>query len=99
MFKEAGAESLQGQRAVLDTVRNRAKLLGKTSCQVVMQRGQFSFYHKKFKWKITENILHKWQIVDKMQPVVSEAWYFNSGKRIRKYRFIRRIGAHNFYKE
>lgn len=96
-MEEAESESLQGMRAVLDVVRNRSKVLGKTSCEVVSQKGQFSFYHKKFKWKLTQRALQNWRIVSTMEPVVESAWYFNSGKRIRKYKFIRRIGLHNFY--
>lgn len=97
LFYEASTEPLKGKRAVLDVIRHRASALGKTSCEVVKQRGQFSFVHKKFKWKITQGMLTTWQNVDIMSPVCESCWYFNSGKRIKKYKFSKRIKNHNFY--
>lgn len=97
IFYEANLEPLKGKRAVLDVIRNRASALGKSSCQIVKQRGQFAFVHKKFKWKATKFMLTQWQKVDSMDAVLPEAWHFNSGKRIRKFKFIKRIKNHNFY--
>lgn len=97
IYKEANTESMIGKRAVLDVIRFRGKVLGKTSCQVIKQKGQFSWYFKGYKWKVTQNMLHSWQEADRMPVVLEGAYYFNSGKRIRKFKFMKRIGAHNFY--
>lgn len=97
LYKEANTESARGKRAVLDVIRFRALLLGKSSCGVVKQRGQFSWYHRGYKWKVTQDMLTSWRNTDTMPVVLEGAWYFNSGKKIRKYKFYRRIGAHNFY--
>lgn len=97
IWHEAGNQGDVGKRAVLDVIRHRAKVLRKSSCDVVKQHGQFSFVRKNFKWKLTQNILHDWQKADTMGAVLEGAWYFNSSKRIRKYKFYKRIGAHNFY--
>jgi len=97
IWKEAANQGDEGKRAVLDVVRFRAKVLRKSSCAVVKQRGQFSWYRPGHKWKVTQNILHDWQKADKMPVVLEGAYYFNSGKRIKKYRFYKKIDNHNFY--
>jgi len=97
IYEEANTESAVGKRGVLDVIRFRGLLLGKSSCGVVKARGQFSWYHRGYKWKVTQDILTDWRNTDKMPVVLEGAYYFNSGKRIRKYRFYKRIGAHNFY--
>lgn len=98
IYKEANTESMIGKRAVLDVIRFRAKVLGKTSCQVVKQQGQFSFVHKKFKWKVTQKMLDNYQEADRMGAVAGKAWYFSNFKRGKRFKFIRRIGKHYFYK-
>lgn len=97
LFYEASLEPYAGKRAVLDTIRHRATTLKKSVCAVLRMKGQFSFVHKKFKWHATKDMLTTWEKVDTMSPVLPEAWYFNNGKRKRNYKFIRRIGRHNFY--
>lgn len=98
IYYEANTEPLEGKRAVLDVIRNRASALGKSSCEIVKQKGQFSFVHKRFKWRATNFMLTTRDEVRMIAPVCEKCWYFNAGKRIRKYKFIRRIAGHNFYR-
>lgn len=97
LFKEASTEPLDGKRAVLDSIRNRAATFKKCSCWVVKQKNQFSFVNKNFKWYATKDMLTTYSLVSSMNPVVPNAWYFNRGKRIKKYKFICKIKNHNFY--
>lgn len=100
---EARGESILGQRAVLDVVKNRMATKKLTACQVVKEPYQFSGYHKGMKLKATKEMLHRLDDVSKMKPVVPSATYFHA-KYVRpswaaKMKRILTIGRHIFFAE
>lgn len=46
IYYEARGEPIEGQRAVLDVIEHRKKYRKLTSCQVVKQKYQFSWYNR-----------------------------------------------------
>lgn len=46
VFYEANTEGVQGQRAIYDVIVNRVNHSGKTACQVIKQKYQFSWWPK-----------------------------------------------------
>lgn len=49
IYHEARGESVLGQKAVAEVVINRAKEKEKTTCEVISEKNQFSWYHRKGK--------------------------------------------------
>ena len=99
--KEARGEPIRGVRAVLDVILKRMDKRNKTACEVVKEKGQFSWYSKRFKFKADEKMLTMAEEVFKMKPVMPDAEYFHStnvqpGWHLRK---LGRVGHHIFYKE
>lgn len=102
VFKEANTESLRGQRAVLDVIYNRMRLTNKSACDIVKQRGQFSWVKTyKGNWKATQKQLHRLQKLDSLAPVVPTATHFArkevSNRWTRKFKRVAIIGNHAFY--
>lgn len=75
---EARGESLKGARAVLDVVLRRMKLRKKTACQVVAEPKQFSGYKPGVFLGITQEMLTKYEVVNKMPPSVPNCEYFHA---------------------
>lgn len=55
VFYEARGESFRARVAVRDIIRNRARASGKKACQVVYEKGQFSWTAKKHKKRVGRN--------------------------------------------
>lgn len=97
--KESRGESLRGSRAVLTVIRNRARILGKSSCQVITAPKQFSWYLSNMKWKVTEKNWTRYLKVSTMPRLLSkDVYYFHSGSRkVKLGKFCCKIGNHTFY--
>lgn len=100
---ESRGESLKGQRAILDVVLSRSRTSGKSLCQVVKAKGQFSFVSKQTKW-LSEGASDMiiWRTFE-AESVVGDAEYFTH-KRLRpkwtkKLIKVKTIGAHVFYRD
>lgn len=97
-MREASGESLAGARSILTVVFNRMRIDSMTACGVVTAPGQFSWYRKGYKWKLSRKDLLRYRTVrtlpDKLGP---DVYYFNSGKRRKIGRYCKRVGRHHFY--
>ena len=102
VMREAGGESLKGKRAVLDVVENRMRLRNLSACQVMTQRGQFSFFTKNTEVRIPREALTDYFRVAKMRRVLKkDVEYFHNvdvtpewaGSMIN----VSNIGRHRFY--
>lgn len=82
VYREARGESVKAMRGVYDVILNRAKLYGKTACQVLKQRGQFPYMRKgKVKKVVDRSFDSMYNVVLKMEAVLSERYiYFNHHK-------------------
>lgn len=100
---EARGEPLKGARAVLDVVKERARLSGKTVCDVVKQPKQFSGYRKGQSFHVTAEQVERYWAVARMKPVVKGSTHFHatyvSPKWTEKMKRTKRVGRHIFYKE
>lgn len=99
---EARGEPLKGARAVLDVVKKRMQVSGRTACQVVAERKQFSGYKPGVFEKISKEMLTRYETVRKMSPVAPDCEYFHATYvhppwRLRLVR-CKQIGNHIFYK-
>ena len=99
---EARGESLRGQRAVLDIIRNRMWHRKLTACEVVKEPHQFSFYHPGFSLEASKEQLTRLKKLVTMQPVLGtavthfHAFYVKPGWA-KKFKRVVVIGAHSFY--
>jgi len=102
VMREAGGESLKGKRAVLDVVENRMRLRNLSACQVMSQRGQFSFFTKTTQVRIPKEALTDYFRVANMRRVLrKDVEYFHNvdvtpewaGSMIN----VGNIGRHRFY--
>lgn len=104
VFREAGGESLRGQRAVLDIVENRMRIRNKTACEIMAERGQFSFYKAGMRIKITMDVLLNFLNVANMQPVLPRNCEYFHNRSVKppwskKFKRVVTIGGHSFYEE
>lgn len=105
VFKEAGAESVQGIKAVRQTIKNRARIDKKSICSVVKQPQQFSFYKRGMELKNVghdRKFLHKFKKSSTMPPVVEKCVTHFHNKTVkpswaRKMRLVGTVGNHRFY--
>ena len=105
VYKEAGAESMAGKRAVLDVIENRMRLRDMKACQIMSQKGQFSFYSHGMKVtakSVPKKALTDYFIVANMRRVLSrDVEYFHNRsvkpKWTKKLKRVARIGGHIFY--
>lgn len=72
VHKESGAESLRGSRGVLDVILHRVYKSGKSACQVIKARSQFSFVRKGMSWKTTQQMRDRYAIVSAMPKVFKD---------------------------
>jgi N-acetylmuramoyl-L-alanine amidase len=101
--REAGGESLKGQRAVLDVIRNRMYQYNLLACQVIAQPGQFSFYDASKRMQLTTKDLTRYYVVARMPTVLAKATYFHTvdvePPWAERFQRVAVIGNHVFYKE
>lgn len=104
IWHESRGESVAGQKAVQEVILNRSYAYGKTICEVVKQRAQFSFVSSKTRWLSKSEASEVLSAVSNRSPTVGScALYFHSVKILpawtHKFVRIRRVGNHVFYKE
>jgi spore germination cell wall hydrolase CwlJ-like protein len=97
---EARGEPLAGKRAVLDTVIHRMLATGKSACDVVLQKGQFSWANKKPLLPYDESA-HELlaEVVSHKKVLISENYkHFYSGPAPywAKSMMCKRVGGHQF---
>lgn len=98
--RETRGESLEGARAVLSVLENRQRYLGMTACEVATQDGQWSWYHKGFRWHVTKDMWTRYQDVRIMpRKIPRTVYYFKVGKGKVKWfgEYWGRIGRHVFF--
>jgi spore germination cell wall hydrolase CwlJ-like protein len=83
IYYEAGAEPLEGKRAVADTIINRAEAYGMTICQVVKQRGQFSWVGLKPMRKYNTAMRELLTEVNEVPTILSNDYLYFFNKRLR----------------
>jgi spore germination cell wall hydrolase CwlJ-like protein len=98
--REAGGESLAGQRAVLDVIYSRMRSRKLKPCQVIAQPGQFSFYQGRI--QASKEDLRRLERVARMHPVLVKATHFHTldvqPAWAEKFQRLAVIGGHVFYK-
>jgi spore germination cell wall hydrolase CwlJ-like protein len=98
IFKEAGAEPLKAQRAVLDVMLTRMKQDNATACAVMREPHQFSF--PKNNIHVTKKMLTAYRKIANMKPVASGANHFHrisvKPKWSKKMRNVKVIGKQKF---
>ena len=104
LYKEANTEILRAKRAVYDVLLNRMRIRDKTACEIVKEKGQFSWYKRGMKLKVTEDMLTELDNVSSMKPVLPRnAQYFHNKsvkpEWARKLKRVTVIGGHTFYSE
>lgn len=104
IYHEARGSSLAGQKAVLEVVSNRMRIRGMTACQVIAEKGQWSWYGKKPMKQMTQK-MKDWLLEVEMSRKVlgSGVEYFHNGKVkpkwARKMELVVIVDGHKFYKE
>lgn len=100
---EARGEPLKGARAVLDVVQKRMDDSGKSACEVVAEKGQFSGYSKKALKKVPEEAYERLELVLRMKPVCKDCKYFHATYVLpawaTKLKRAVKVRKHIFYKE
>lgn len=88
-------------KAVADVIHNRARKRNKSVCEVVREKGQFSWVRKSTKMQMYDrNTLTVFYNLDKMESVVGDAEYFHSGRKPWWAKGMERVavvGQHKFY--
>jgi N-acetylmuramoyl-L-alanine amidase len=103
IYYEARGSSLKGQRAVLTILENRMRIRGMTACEVVEQKGQWSWYGKKPVKKMTGKMKEWLHRVESSRKVLgNRVEYFHNGsvkpKWARKMELVMIVDGHRFYK-
>ena len=98
IYGEARGESETGKRAVAHVIYNRAKHRKLTPCQVIRQKGQFTFKVKKSYKGPTWDSVYRIATNPGIDPTAG-AYYFHN-KRVKPGWHLRRtatIGGHLFF--
>lgn len=78
VWHEGRGEPLKTQKAILQTVLNRARINGESVCTVVMASSQFPWARNIRSWKLTNKQLTNLQYLYTMGNTVSSmTYYFN----------------------
>lgn len=89
-------------KAVADVIHNRARKRNKSVCEVVREKGQFSWVRKSTKMEMYDrNTLTVFYNLGNMESVVGDAEYFHSGNSppwLSKAKISAKIGRHTFLK-
>lgn len=101
---EAGGESVRGKKAVMQVVKNRAKIRQLTICKVISEHHQFSWYGKKPIKKLTKSFKQLLQELEQMDEVfdgVAIEYFHNTSVKpawAKKLHYVGRVNKHKFYK-
>lgn len=77
IYYEANTEAARGRRAVYDVIQHRMTSANKTACQIVKEKGQFSWWPKKPIKKMTPHMRNLLTSVKKTpKMLVSNEKYF-----------------------
>lgn len=102
-YDEARGEPVKGRKAVLEAVRTRMKLQGKTACEIVAQPKQFSGYKRYSFYYVDEKMLTMAVEADKIASSVKGCPYFHATRVQPKWaeNMVKcgTIGKHTFLKE
>ena len=101
VVREAAGESLQGQRAIVDSVRYRASVRGLSICSTLQQPYQYSWWKKGYKFEYNEKFLRILAKAITLPTVVSRADFFHSGPEpywVADMQYVGRVGNHKFYR-
>lgn len=74
VFQEARGEPLMGQRAVATVVLNRSRIRNLDTCEVLLERGQFSWKPERYIQKVRVKSGKGYRFVKTGLPVGSKAW-------------------------
>lgn len=106
IYFESRGESTEGEAAVAYVVLNRAALEGKTICDVIHEKSQFSFYtpgrslrvHDVLAWRESAEIAIDTQLGTYKNPI-GNATFYNTVpvSSWRHVVYVKRIGHHLFY--
>jgi len=103
LYNEARGESLAAQKAVAHVALFRSVKLNKSLCSIIMQKGQYSWYKKGYKFgKLTgmEDVVLD-LFVDMVQNKhITKAFYHHDtsiDKPWQNVKFVRQIGRIKFY--
>jgi spore germination cell wall hydrolase CwlJ-like protein len=104
IYYESSGSSLKGQRAVLTVLENRMRIRDMTACEVVAEKGQWSWYGKKPMKEMTGKMREWLSRVESSRKVLgNRVEYFHNGsvkpKWARKMELVAQINGHKFYKE
>lgn len=103
VYKEAGNTSQRSQRAVLDVLENRMRVLNKSACQIVRQPFQWSWYSTHLSLIATNKMLENYyDIVDNEHVLPDSAMWFHNKtvkpKWARNMVVVDRIDGQIFYR-
>ena len=106
VYFESRGEGTTGMNAVAYVILNRTRLKHKTICEVIHQRGQFSFYnlHRRLEvrdldaWRKSVRVSIDTQIGIAPNPIGDAIYYNTRPMYIRNTRFVRKINHQYFYR-
>lgn len=74
VFHEARGEPVVGQQAVAQVVLNRARIRGMSVCEVVLEKGQFSWHPEKYIVSRKNGKIVSYTILKQRFPVGKRGW-------------------------
>ena len=74
VFQEARGEPVEGQRAVATVVLNRAKIRGMSECEVVLEKGQFSWKPDTYMVVTRKGKGKEYRMLKSKIPVRAKGW-------------------------
>lgn len=104
VYYEARGSSLAGQRAVLTVLQNRMRIRDMTACEVVAEKGQWSWYGKKPVKEMTGKMKEWLHRVESSRKVLgNRVEYFHNTsiktpKWAKKMELVMIVDNHKFYR-
>jgi spore germination cell wall hydrolase CwlJ-like protein len=108
LFREANLQPLKTQKLVLMAVKNRMRMQNKSCMQIISQKGQFAFWHRKLKVVANMDMMVQYiKVEQSVSPLdrydSRNVEYFHSHKQapnwVKGLHRIRKIGKMTFYME
>ncbi len=103
VWHEARGEPRNGRRSVIDTIYNRAVVLGISACEVVAQPRQFAWYKRKGLVRLTDEEIAVYNSAIEHPAVLTDEkyrWFYSGTRPVwAKEMNCRAIGNHKFCKE